>query len=66
MDFLLRVLAVAVVVMGLPAKGCQVGGAVSLRISQDQDYPHRHLYSYNYWPSQPTHLRDATGVKTFQ
>lgn len=39
MDFLLRVLVVAVVVMGLPAKGCQAGGAVSLRISQDQPPP---------------------------
>lgn len=33
------VLVVAVVVMGLAARGCQVGGAVSLRISQDQPTP---------------------------
>lgn len=46
-SWLLLVLVVAVlVVMGLPARGCQVGGAVSLRISQDPT-PHRHLCSYN-------------------
>lgn len=33
------VLVVAVVVMGLRARGCQVGSAVSLRISQDQTPP---------------------------
>lgn len=44
---LVLVLVAVLVVMGLPAKGCQVGGAVSLRISQDQP-PHRHLCSYNY------------------
>lgn len=39
MDYWLLVLVVAVVVMGLPAKGCQAGGAVSLKISQDQPPP---------------------------
>lgn len=47
MDYwLLLMLVVAVVVMGPPTKGYQVGGAVSLRISQDQN-SHRHLYFYN-------------------
>lgn len=35
----LLVLVVAVVVMGLRARGCQAGGVVSLRISQDQPLP---------------------------
>lgn len=53
MDFLLRVLVVAVVVMGLPAKGCQAGGAVSLRISQDQNSPAVTCISTTVGPTSP-------------